>query len=155
MLFSMVTTVMLYTGIVYSIFMTLVTNESIQLISATIYDIGYKWFNIEFEAVTVLIIISILILIVIHMIITKISYVILREIGRANSGSGGTYSGGNNNARNYNDNTRNYNGNTRNLFPETKYYGQGGREITRFEDNWQRNNYPEKYDMFGKRKHGK
>ena len=154
MLFSMVTTVMLYTGLVYSIFMTLVTNESIQLISATIYDIGYKWFNIEFEAVTVLIIISILILIVIHMIITiiitKIIYVILREIdktceiGRANM----TYNGGNNNARNYNDNTRN-------LFPETKYYGQGGREITRFEDNWQRNNYPEKYDMFGKRKHGK
>ena len=49
---------------------------------------------------------------------------------------------------------QNYNDNTRNLFPETKYYGDGGREITRFEDNWDRNNSPEKYDIFGNRKFG-
>ena len=106
-LFAIVTMVMLSTGLVYSILMTLVTNKSIQLIAATIYDIGYKWFNIEFNAVTVLFIISILILIVIHMIITKIIYVILREIGktceigRANM----TYDGGYN--TNFNSNVDN------------------------------------------------
>ena len=138
MLFSMVTTVMLYTGLVYSIFMTLVTNESIQLISATIYDIGHKWFNIEFEAVTVLIIISILILIVIHMIITKISYVILRVIGRANIGSGGTYSGGNESSRRL-DNKSVYDDHMDRL-------------------RWDKNTFPEKYEtkvVWDSRKSGK
>jgi len=137
-LFAIVTIVMLSTGLVYSILMILVTNNSIQLIAGTIYNIVYKWFNIEFDAVTVLFIISILILIVIHMIITKISYVILRVIGRANSDSGETYSGGNESSRRL-DNKSVYDSHMDRL-------------------RWDKNTFPEKYEtkvVWDSRKSGK